>query len=121
MKKTLIICGTIVLAAVIALVLVVVLKADDTAAVPEKGDMEKGQKVREFVDMTYEEFTKGMDENLSYEVQTQVDALYEEYQGADQERRALIFRELLGLGVYEGKSLDKGEYDAGDKVREGKK
>lgn len=114
MKKTLIICGSIVLAAVIVLVLVLVLKGEEPA-LDKKFD--KGDKVYELPDMTYEEFTKGMSRTLSREVQTEVDALFEQYQSADQQRRTEIFNELFNLGVYEGKSMDKGEYDKGDKTQ----
>lgn len=108
MKKTLIICGAVVLVAVIALVLVLVLKADGTGIEKE---FDKGEKTRELPDMTYEEFIKGIDENLSREVRTQVDALFEEYQSAGQERRAQIFDELINLKVYKGKIDEKEWYD----------
>jgi len=108
MKKTLIICGTFVLVAVIALVTVIVLKADGPGT--DEG-YDKGEKFREMPDMTYEEFTKGMKKDLSRELKAEVDALFEEYQTADQDRRSEIFTDLYSLGVYEGKEYDKEQYD----------
>ena len=111
MKKTLIICGTIVLVAIIALAAVLVLKSDGM----DKGGYDD-KALRELPDMTYEEFTKGMSADLSREVQAEVDMLYEQYQDADQQRRAEIFRELKGLGIYEAKELGEGkEFEKGDR------
>jgi len=108
MKKTLIICGTTILVAVIALITTIVLKADGSATNKE---YDKSKELKELPDMTYEEFTKGMSKDLSREVLAEVDALFEEYQSADQERRNEIFTDLYYLGVYEGKEYDKEAYD----------
>ncbi len=108
MKKTLIICGTFLLVAVIAVVITIVLKADVSATNKE---YDKNKELQELPDMTYEEFAKGMSKNLSREVQAEVDALFEEYQTANQERRNEIFTDLYYLGVYEGKEYNKEAYD----------
>lgn len=96
MKKTIIIMGSLVLVAIIALILVIALRGGDKAA---------GRGGRAKMEITYEQFSQNLKDDLSQETLEEVEALFEELQDADTEGKAAIFKELNDMGVL--KEIDR--------------
>lgn len=90
MKKTIIIMGSLVLVAVIALTLVIALKPKRQQNVPIEGRL----------DMTFEMFTKSMKEDLSNETMDKVEELYKKFEKGDMKVKAEVLKELREMGVY---------------------
>ena len=98
-KRLMIICATIVLVAVMALVSVIVLKNNSSEAGYDMyGDLSD-------FEMTYEDFTYGMKADLSADVEEQVKALYDEFLQAsknnDEKAIMEIFEKLDSMDVYD--------------------
>lgn len=98
-KRLIIICATIILVAVMALLGVIILKNNSTNPEYEiYGDLSG-------IEMTYEDFTYGMKEDLSADVEQQVKDLYDEFLEAnennDQEAITAVFNKLDKLDVYD--------------------
>ena len=98
-KKLIIICAAIVLVAALALTTVLILKNNSSKNdFSMQGDISKLQ-------MTYEDFTFGMKDNLPAEVEEKVKSLYDDFVAASEKNNpeaiVKIFDELNKLDVYE--------------------
>lgn len=116
MKKTIIICISLVLVASMALVGIILLKNNGN-----KGDDSgKGKAV-----MTYEEFTKSVRTDLSNEVKEEIQKIYDEYKNAkDEETRSAVLKRYYGMDIFlanDKTPIDKGNYDKGVYDKGGKK
>jgi len=120
MKKTLLICIALILLATAGLVTVIVLKNPGAADGQDK--KAGGGKLAE--EMTFEQFTEPMIDDMSAEMMDEVERLYKVMQNAQSEQEAFdIYEELINLGVYgDDKELaEKKEYDKNEaKGRGGK-
>lgn len=92
MKKTIIIMGSLILAAIIALTLVLVLKPQN-----KRPSMLRDMQT----DMTFEQFTKSMKSDLPSETMDEVKELFEKFKDADMEGKAEILNKLREMDVYE--------------------
>jgi len=98
-KKLIIICATIVLVVIAALAIVLILKNDSSKSeFTMQGNISGLQ-------MTYEDFTFGMKDDLSAEVEEKVKSLYDDFVAAseqnDGEAISKVFEELNKLDVYD--------------------
>lgn len=120
MKKTLIICGSILAVAVIAIVCIILLTNQNQ----NQNEVLNDGMVMDPSEMTFEEFCMGMKKDLPQETMDEVKRLYDELQKAQEnnqiDRVSEIFEELNQLDVYDfGNSgvplevLDLSELDSG--------
>jgi hypothetical protein len=109
MKKTIIICASLILVATMALVGSVLFK--NNSKVDDNG---KGKGV-----ITYEQFTQDIRPDLSNEVKEEIEKNYDEYTAAkDDAARNEVLKRLYGMDIFEAKdktSYDKDSYDKGGK------
>lgn len=115
MKKTLIICIILILAALAGLGWVAVPKLQNGEKLFP--DIQQKASKAPNNDMSYEEFIKPMKKDLSDEVMAEVDKLYKQMIVAeDEEEINKLYNKLIQLGVYEGKdkAIDK---KAGEKKK----
>lgn len=106
-KKTLIVCGSIVIVAVIAMVCIFVLqgkKNTNNMAIMDNGMIMGGS------EMSFEQFCMGMKEDLPQETMDEVKKLYDEMKQAekdkDMDRVGEIFEELAHLDVFDTNGFD---------------
>lgn len=97
-KKTLIICGSAVLIAAIALVCVIVLGGGANSGMDEDMGLFGGE-------LTFEDFCLGMKKDLPEETMNEVKRLYEEAKQAmkdgDVKKIEKVYEELASLDVYD--------------------
>lgn len=103
MKKTLIICGSAVLVAAIALVCVLTLGNGANSNTSEDAVLIDGE-------MTFEDFCFEMKEDLPQETMDEVNRLYEEVKQAmkdgDMEKVEKVYTQLAELDVYDYSNVD---------------
>lgn len=115
MKKTLIICGSILAVAVIAMVCIIILTNQNQ----NQTEILNGGMMMDPSEMTFEEFCMGMKKDLSPEIMEEVRRLFDEmkkaYKNNQEERIGEIYEELNKLDVYDNHiNLDMGDFDIGD-------
>lgn len=101
MKKTLIICGSILAVAIIAIVCIILLTGQNQ----NQTEMLNGTMLMDPSEMTFEEFCMGMKKDLPQETMDEVKRLYEEMQKAfedeDMDKVNDIYEQLDQLDVYD--------------------
>jgi len=104
MKKTIIICVTLVLVTVLGLTAVIIIKNSQ--------NKEEMQKINSIGEMSYEDFTFGMKEDLSQEVIDEVKSLYYDFLQAleNNDDKAInnVFDKLSKLDVYDEGAMQSG-------------
>lgn len=114
MKKTLIICGSILAVAVIALVCIMILTNQKT---PNQAEMLNGGMLMDPSEMTFEEFCMGMKKDLPQETMNEVKRLYEVLQKAfedeDMDKVNEVYKELEQLDVYDFSQFEDMGLDGG--------
>lgn len=105
MKKTLIICGSAIVVAAIALVCVLVLTGNNNSGLAEiNGTLMNGG------EMTFEDFCFGMKEDLPQETMDEVKRLYEEAKQAmkegDMDKLDEVYQELDSLDVFDFSNIN---------------
>ena len=110
-KKTIIICGTILVVVVIALVCVLVL----TGKPSPEAELPGNPSVIGAEDMSFEQFTMGMKQDLPPETMDEVKRLYEQVQKAmkenDTDKMSEAFEELSALGVFDESMMNMDSMD----------
>ncbi len=109
MKKTIIICASLLLAASIFLVGVIIMKNRDT-----KSD----NKSKDTNITTYEQFTQYIRPGLSNEIMEEIQNIYNEYSNAKDEEKSAVLKRFYAMDIFEKKdktSIDKASYDKGGK------
>lgn len=106
MKKTLIICGSAIVVAAIALVCVLVLAGNGNSGV---SDITSGT-IMNGGEMTFEDFCFGMKEDLPQETMDEVKRLYEEAKQAmkegDMDKLDEVYQELDSLDVFDFSNIN---------------